>query len=323
MIKLDIISGFLGAGKTTMIRKLMGAVSSWNEKMVLIENEFGKVGIDGELVKREGIEVVEISQGCICCTLKSDFMDALLEIAGRLKPDRIIFEPSGIFVLTDALEILKVPDIAAKFTVNSLTTIIDSVNYMKQSSKFGYFFENQIANVSTLVLSKTQLIAKEDVDRIIADLKLRNSKANILAKNWDELTEEDLKVILGESLDYNSIKVPHVCSEHCAHHLHEEEHSTGHSHPHAEAGHGFDTFGTKTSKVFLISELAQLLEYVQQGLFGDIIRGKGFLNSPAGYMEFSYTGSDYSIKEYKGVQEGKVSFIGTALDSTNLARQFQ
>ncbi len=349
MIKLDIISGFLGAGKTTMIRKLMAAVSSWKEKMVLIENEFGKIGIDGDLVKREGIEVYEISQGCICCTLKDDFMYTLLEIADKLKPDRIIFEPSGIFVLTDALEILSVPDVAARFKVNSLTTIIDSVNYIKQSSRFGYFFENQIANVSTLVLSKTQLVSEEDVDRIIADLKRKNSKANILAKRWDELAEADMKAILGETLEY-SVDIPHGYTALCRHHSHGQEDSArpdgcqpsevisgGHAseahpaplhtegdHGHSsEAGHGFETFGMKTSKVFLPARLEDLLAKVREGKFGDILRGKGFLRSPAGYIEFSYTDGDFSIREYKGVQEGKVSFIGEKLDSAQLMKQFE
>lgn len=349
MIKLDIISGFLGAGKTTMIRKLLETASAWNEKLVLIENEFGKIGIDGDLVKREGIEVYEISQGCICCTLKDDFMYTLLEIADKLKPDRILFEPSGIFVLTDALEILKVPDVAARFKVNSLTTIIDSVNYIKQSSRFGYFFENQIANVSTLVLSKTQLVAEEDLDRIIADLKRKNSKANILAKSWDELTEADMKGILGETLEY-SVAIPHGCTGLCGHHSHGREDSAGpagcqhaevlsgghlaeahpehshtageHGHP-AEAGHGFETFGMKTSKVFLPARLEGLLAKVRDGEFGDILRGKGFVRSPAGYIEFSYTDGDFSIKEYKGVQEGKVSFIGEKPDCAQLAEQFE
>ena len=326
MIKLDIISGFLGSGKTTMIKKLMSVISTWNEKMVLIENEFGKIGIDGDLVKREGIEVYEISQGCICCTMKNDFMYTLLEIADKLKPDRILFEPSGIFVLSDALEILKVPDIAARFKVNSLTTVIDSVNYIKQNSKFGYFFQNQIANVSTLVLSKTQLVTDDETDRIITSLKQINSRANILAKKWDDLNEEDLKEILGESMEY-LVEVPHLCSEHCQHHSQHHsdnnDHGDEHSHRHSEAGHGFETMGMKTSKVFLPDELVELLNRVKDGEFGDIIRGKGFLKSPSGYIEFSYTGSDFSIYEYKGVQEGKVSFIGEKLEDVKLAKSFE
>lgn len=326
MIKLDIISGFLGSGKTTMIKKLMSVVSSWNEKLVLIENEFGKIGIDGDLVKREGIEVYEISQGCICCTLKNDFMYTLIEIADKLKPDRILFEPSGIFVLSDALEILKVPDIAARFRVNSLTTVVDSVNYIKQNSKFGYFFENQITNVSTLVLSKTQLVSADEIDRIITSLKQVNNSANILAKNWDELNDEDFKEILGEALEYH-LTIPHICSEHCGHlsekNDHDEEHSHNHSHHQSETGHGFETMGMKTSRTFSSEELVELLNRVRNGEFGDIIRSKGFLKSSSGYIEFSFTGSDFSIHEYKGVQEGKVSFIGEKLNNEKLTKSFE
>ena len=359
MIKLDIISGFLGSGKTTMIKKLMKVVSTWGEKLVLIENEFGKIGIDGDLVRKEGIEVYEISQGCICCTLKDDFMHSLIEIADKLKPDRILFEPSGIFVLTDALEILRVPEVASRFTVNSLTTIVDSVNFIKQNSKFGYFFENQIANVSTLVLSKAQLVTDEEIDKVITSLNQINSRATILAKNWDDLNGDDLRTILGESPDFRMDILhpwegqgqPHMgqcdCEDHhhctdgkCScggNHSHHHSNQCGcgdyhadhydygvhHSHRHSENGHGFETIGLVTSRVFLHAELEQLLKRIQAGHFGDIIRGKGFLKSPEGYLEFSYVGSDFTIHEFKGIREGKVSFIGETLKKDELAKSFE
>lgn len=310
MIKIDIVSGFLGAGKTTMLNKLIKHIVDKKEKVVLIENEFGKVPIDADLIQNEGMELFEINQGCICCTVKSDFLSTLSEIAGKYNPDRVLFEPSGIFILEDALEILKVPDIKSRYTVNSLTTIVDSINYLKQSNKFGYFFESQIKHVHTLVLSKVRQVEARDIDRVVEDLGIKNLSASIIAKDWDELTVDDMEHILaGGKTDV----------------LEAFSSDTGIEGSHFSIpGHGFESIAIKEATRFNTSALEAVLKKLASGALGDVVRAKGFIPSEgdSGYFEFSLVSDTYKIEYFKGKRSTKAVVIGLGLKNHEINEMF-
>jgi len=161
MIKVDIISGFLGAGKTTLIRKLLKAHE--DEKVVLIENEIGEIGIDGEIVERDGFQVLELSTGCICCSMKVDFFNTITKVIEDIKPERIIIEPTGIGLLSEIIDIVNRPDFKDRSYINSLITVVDSMNYLDQLDVFGEFFQDQIRNASILALSKTQFVEEQEI----------------------------------------------------------------------------------------------------------------------------------------------------------------
>ena len=177
MIKVDVVSGFLGSGKTTLIKSLLKAYE--NEKVVLIENEFGEIGIDGDIIEREGFQVFEISSGCICCIMKKDFLMVLSRIIKEFNPDRIIIEPTGISILSEIIDMLSTKEVSENCSINSLITVIDSINYLEQCDVFGEFFEDQIINAETLILSKSQFIKQEKVEEIIIELREVNGKQKL------------------------------------------------------------------------------------------------------------------------------------------------
>lgn len=312
MIKIDIISGFLGAGKTTLIKKMLTSFLSKDEKLVIIENEFGKIGIDGELIRREGFEVYELTNGCICCTLKSDFQFTLNEIIDKVKPDRIIFEPSGIFILSDVLEILYLPEFSSKCVINSLVTVVDAVHFLKQNVKYGDFFNNQIKNASTLILSKTQLINENEIKLIVLKLRDISHTAEILTKNWDNLTASDIMDIPTQVL-HSQINELNKCQ------CHECKSSLRHNH---KENHGFETFGAKVTASFKLEELEHILKVLSNPDFGIILRAKGFLYSEDEILEFSFVDGQYSIEKKNGVSSGMVSIIGINLNRVKLSELF-
>jgi G3E family GTPase len=312
MIKIDIISGFLGAGKTTLIMKMLTSFLSKDEKLVIIENEFGKIGIDGELIRREGFEVYELTNGCICCTLKSDFQFTLKEIVDKVKPDRIIFEPSGIFILSDVLEILHLREFSSKCIINSVVTVIDAVHFLKQNARYGDFFNNQIKNASTLILSKTQLINEDEIKLIVAKLREINHTAEILTKYWDDLTASDIMDLPTQVLN-SQINEQNECQ------CHECKSSFRHNN---KESHGFETFGARVPAGFKIEEIEHILKSLSSQDFGIILRAKGFLNSEDAILEFNFVDGQYSIEKKDGVSSGMVSVIGINLNRVGLSELF-
>jgi G3E family GTPase len=168
MIKVDVISGFLGAGKTTLVKKLLKAYK--HEKVVLIENEFGEIGIDGDIVERDGFDVFEITSGCICCIMKKDFVTIFGKILQGYKPERVVIEPTGISILSEIIEVLKRPEFKDICEINSLITVIDGISYLEQRDVFVEFFEDQIINAGTLIISKSQFVDRVKIDEIIKSL---------------------------------------------------------------------------------------------------------------------------------------------------------
>lgn len=239
MTKIDVISGFLGAGKTTLIKKLIQEAFQ-GEKLVLIENEFGEIGIDGGFLKDSGIQITEMNSGCICCSLVGDFGEALGKVLDQFAPDRVIIEPSGVGKLSDVIRAVQgVRHSGEPVHLNSATTVVDAVKSKMYMKNFGEFFNNQVESANTIVLSRSQKVSAEKLEACVADLKSHNGKAVIITTPWDELEGRQIlaameqKNVLMEEL-LHSVEDDH----HNHHHYdHGEECSCGHEHEHHEHHH--------------------------------------------------------------------------------------
>ncbi|MBF1157536.1 MAG: GTP-binding protein [[Eubacterium] sulci] len=235
MTKVDIFSGFLGAGKTTLIKKLISEAYK-DEKLVLIENEFGDIGVDGEFLKDSGIQVNEMNSGCICCSLVGDFGKALAEVVQKYNPDRILIEPSGVGKLSDV--IMAVENLHNdELVLNGFTTVVDAKKCKMYMKNFGEFFNNQIENASAIILSHTAGLAQDKLDACVALLREHNETAEIVTTDWNEL---DGKLIL-ETMEKRSgidAELEHLKAEmHEHHHHHEHEHHHHHEHEEHEHHH--------------------------------------------------------------------------------------
>ena len=261
MTKIDIVSGFLGAGKTTLIKKLL-AEAFQGEKLVLIENEFGEISIDGGFLKESGVQISEMSSGCICCSLVGDFNKALKDVHQQFAPDRILIEPSGVGKLSDVIVAVEntvkdVPDMK----LNSFVTVADATKVKVYMKNFGEFYNNQIESAGTIILSRTQKLNQEKLEAAVALLREKNPNAAILTTPWDELDGKTIlsaieKVSLADEL-LARMQAEHAADEaehhhhhhdheeddhdHCCHHDHEEdEHCHHHEHDHDEDEHCHD-----------------------------------------------------------------------------------
>ena len=234
MTKIDIISGFLGAGKTTFIKKMIEEAFV-GEKLVLIENEFGEVGIDGGFLKDSGIEITEMNSGCICCSLVGDFGKNLNEVITKFHPDRILIEPSGVGKLSDVMKSVIDVEKEQDVKLNALVTVVNAKKASKQMKAFGEFFNNQIANATTIVLSRTQNAKEEKLELCVKEIQAVNPKAAIITTPWDAIKgEQILKVMEGQ----DSLEMKLLAEAH--HKAEEEEHEHHHDHDHEEHEHDHD-----------------------------------------------------------------------------------
>ena len=232
MTKIDIISGFLGAGKTTLIKKLL-AEAYQGEKLVLIENEFGEISIDGGFLKESGVQISEMSSGCICCSLVGDFNQALKDVTAQFHPDRILIEPSGVGKRSDV--IVAVENTAAEspdLKLNSFVTVADASKVKVYMKNFGEFYNNQIESAGTIVLSRTQKLSQEKLEAAVGMLREKNPEAAILTTPWDQL---DGKVILS-AIEKVSLADELLAKMRAEHEAEEAEHA--HHHDHDHEGHG-------------------------------------------------------------------------------------
>ncbi|MCM1467000.1 MAG: CobW family GTP-binding protein [Alistipes sp.] len=237
MTKINVISGFLGAGKTTLIKKLISE-SFQGEKVVLIENEFGEIGIDGGFLKDAGIEITEMNSGCICCSLVGDFGTALADVITKFTPDRIIIEPSGVGKLSDVMK--AVVDIAKKQPVelDSSITVADANKCKMYMKNFGEFFNNQIEYADTIVLSRTQSVSEPKLEEAVALLRTKNEKAAIITTPWDVLSGNIILQAMNSrnSLAEELMHEEEACPE-CGHHHHHDEDEHEHHHHHHDDEH--------------------------------------------------------------------------------------
>ena len=238
MTKIDIISGFLGAGKTTFIKKLLEEAIS-GEQVVLIENEFGEIGIDGGFLKDSGIEIREMNSGCICCSLVGDFGKSLAEVLTKYKPDRVIIEPSGVGKLSDVMKAVR--DVAAEIevTLNSAVTIVDVAKCRMYMKNFGEFFNNQIENAGTVVLSRTDITAMDKVNQAVELIREKNPKAVIVTTPCGQLSGAQLLEII-EKPDTMAEDLMKEVEEHRHHHHDHDGGACGCGHDEEECGCGHD-----------------------------------------------------------------------------------
>jgi len=248
MTKVDIISGFLGAGKTTFIKQLVQDVFA-GEKLVLIENEFGEIGIDGGFLKDAGIEITEMNSGCICCTLVGDFSKALVKVLDEYKPDRVIIEPSGVGKLSDVARAIEDVKKDADIEIEGRITIVDGKKAKMYLKNFGEFFKDQVEHASTIVVSRTQMMTDEKVEDCVKMLREENEKAAIISTPWDQLGKEAIQHALHAGAEIEGLfedKEGHGHHEH--HHDHEHDHEEHgccghHEHYHDHEDHDHEEHG--------------------------------------------------------------------------------
>ena len=251
MAKIDIISGFLGAGKTTLIKKLLGEALK-GQQVVLIENEFGEIGIDGGFLKDAGVNITEMNSGCICCSLVGDFGTALKEVITKYNPDRIIIEPSGVGKLSDVIKAVQGVAEDAPIELNSLVTVADANKCKMYMKNFGEFYNNQVESAHTIVLSRTQNMKQDKLEACVAMLREHNKDAAIITTPWDELTGEQLLAAMEKPVSLADMVMAEedicpVCGghhdhdhdehDHEHHHHDHDEHDHEHHHDHDEHDH--------------------------------------------------------------------------------------
>ena len=328
MTKIDIISGFLGAGKTTFIKKMIDEAFT-GEKIVLIENEFGEVGIDGGFLKDAGIQITEMNSGCICCSLVGDFGKNLNEVITKYHPDRILIEPSGVGKLSDVMK--SVIDIEKEQDVklNALVTVVNALKASKQMKAFGEFFNNQIEYATTVILSRSQNATPEQLEFCVNKIQELNPKAAIITTDWAKLSgEQILKVMEGQdNLEMKALAEAHHAKEEAEHEHehHHHDHDHEHEHHHHHADDVFTSWGTETPKKYEKAELDSILKKLSESEdYGKVLRSKGMLPCTDGtWMYFDLVPEEYEIREGSADFTGRICVIGSELKEDALKELFE
>ena len=327
MIKVDVISGFLGAGKTTLIKKLYEQVFK-DEKVALVENEFGEIGVDGTFLKGSGVSVKEINSGCICCSLAGNFKTALNELISEYELDRIVIEPSGVGKLSEVVS--AVENANENLKINVLCTVVDANKIKMYHKNFGEFYVDQIQTANTIVLSKAEGFTERKIIDACEYIKQFNPTATIITTPVSQLNTKLLLENLEEGAILMEMIIGHL-KKTCSHHHHEHEHhehggcgcgdpNCNHSH---HADEVFETFSTLTPKNFSKAELENILSDFDEGFFGEIIRAKGVLNGADGWIFFDYVPNAFDIRDGEIDVNGKVCVIGKNLNKDRLKEIFK
>ena len=342
MTKITIFSGFLGAGKTTLIKKLIK--EGYNgEKLVLIENEFGDIGIDGGFLQEAGIEITEMNSGCICCSLVGDFGKALEKVLADYAPDRILIEPSGVGKLSDVIRAVQNID-AHDVQLDGFTTIVDAKKCKMYQKNFGEFFNNQITYASCIILSHTAGLSAEKIDEVIARLKALNPVAPIVTTEWDQLTGQQLVDAMTQknTLD-DELKALLEEAEHEHHHHHdhddEDEHEHHHHdhgpdctcgchdhdhHHHHHADEVFTSWGVETPDSYSAEEITAALEALgNEEKYGMILRAKGIVAGKDGqWIHFDYVPGVPDVRTGSAGTIGRLCVIGSKIKEDAIAELF-
>ena len=358
MTKIDIFSGFLGAGKTTLIKKLI-AEAYTGEQLVLIENEFGEIGIDGGFLQEAGINITEMNSGCICCSLVGDFGKALRQVMDTYHPDRILIEPSGVGKLSDvirAVQDLQMPDVV----LNGFTTVVDAAKAKMYMKNFGEFFNNQVEHASAIILSRTGGMKQDKLDACVALLREKNPTATIVTTPWDELDGKQLLAAmerrdtlsaaleeLAEEQEHHHHHYEHGeecgCHDHehhhhehgeecgCGchdheHHHHERGEECGcgcHDHEHHHADEVFTSWGRETAHPYEQQELAAALQALDTGDYGQVLRAKGIVAGTDGkWLHFDYVPGEVEVRTGAAGVTGRLCVIGAELKENALTSLF-
>ena len=324
MTKVNIISGFLGAGKTTLIKKLLGGAFE-GEKVVLLENEYGEVGIDGGFMKDSGIQITELNSGCICCTLVGDFTKARAELIDTYHPDRIIIEPSGVGKLSDIRKVVMDAAETHEVELKGCATVADVSKCRLYMKNFGEFFNDQIESAETIILSRTQTASADRIEKAVALLRERNERARIVTTPWDELDAAKMLETI-ETPDF-LLTVEELFHDDHHHHDHGEECTCGcggHHHHGHHADEVFQNIGVETPKKFEESAIREALEQLDDDhRFGSILRAKGILPLTDGkWLHFDYVPGEYEIRYGAADYTGRLCVIGVKIDEHELKELF-
>ena len=330
MTRIDIFSGFLGAGKTTLIRKLI-AEGYQGEKLVLIENEFGEIAIDGGFLQDAGVQITEMNSGCICCTLVGDFTKALAKVMADFAPDRILIEPSGVGKLSDvakAVERVEGAQIGAKVTV------VDAGKCKMYMRNFGEFFNDQVQNADLIVLSRTGLVDDARTMTAVELLKGLNAEAGLITTPWDRLSGQQIR----EVMDANGLRAAKEALEHEHHHHHHHDgeecddpdcechhhHDHDGHHHHHHADEIFTSWGTETPKKFTEEELRAILAALEnEEKYGMILRAKGIVDASDGdWLYFDYVPEETDIRRGSAGVTGRFCVIGSHINEAALKELF-
>lgn len=354
MTKIDIFSGFLGAGKTTLIKKLLAEAYA-GEKVVLIENEFGQIGIDSSFLKECGVQITEMNQGCICCSLVGDFGRALRQVLSDFAPDRILIEPSGVGKLSDVIRAVRDVTADGAAELNSATVVVDAGKCKLYMRNFGEFFNDQISNAGCIVLSHTDKIAADKLAAAVALLREHNEHATIVTTPWASLdggrlveaieqrnTLDDVfKEMAHEHHHHHDDECDdpdchchehHHDEEHEHHHHHEDEcndpdchcHDHHHDHDHHHADDVFTSWGIETTRKYTAERIRAILEALDETHFGIVLRAKGIVPAEDGsWIHFDYVPGEPDVRTGAADITGRLCVIGTGLDKAAIAALFE
>ena len=339
MVKIDIISGFLGAGKTTLIKKLLKD-GFQGEQVVLIENEFGEIGIDGGFLKEAGIQIREMNSGCICCSLVGDFGTSLKEVVTKYDPDRILIEPSGVGKLSDVIKAVQGVQDEVDIKMNSYTTVVDAKKCKMYMKNFGEFFDNQIQYAGAIIMSRTDIASEKKVQESLELLRSLNKDAAIITTPIENLDGKKLVEVMEHpvSLEQEMLEEEHEhhhhhdgecgCGhdheEHEHHHHHDGECGCGHDHHHHHADEVFTSWGRETIKKYTREGLEKILEALSESdKYGIILRAKGMLPAEDGtWIYFDMVPEETEIREGAPEYTGRLCVIGSKLDEHALEELF-
>ena len=339
MVKIDIISGFLGAGKTTLIKKLLKD-GFQGEQVVLIENEFGEIGIDGGFLKEAGIQIREMNSGCICCSLVGDFGTSLKEVVTKYDPDRILIEPSGVGKLSDVIKAAQGVQDEVDIKLNSYTTVVDAKKCKMYMKNFGEFFDNQIQYAGAIIMSRTDIASEKKVQESLELLRSLNKDAAIITTPIENLDGKKLVEVMEHpvSLEQEMLEEEHEhhhhhdgecgCGhdheEHEHHHHHDGECGCGHDHHHHHADEVFTSWGRETIKKYTREGLEKILEALSESdKYGIILRAKGMLPAEDGtWIYFDMVPEETEIREGAPEYTGRLCVIGSKLDEHALEELF-
>ena len=361
MTKIDIFSGFLGAGKTTLIKKLIKEAYQ-GEKLVLIENEFGEIGIDGGFLQEAGINITEMNSGCICCSLVGDFGRALEKVIHEYHPDRILIEPSGVGKLSDVIgAVKKVTGHDAQ--LGNTVAVVDAGKVKVYMKNFGEFYNNQIETASTIILSRTDSVPQQKLDTAVAMLKEHNPNATVVTTPWDQLTGEKLmeameggatiaKIIAELKAAQGHHHHHHDHDEHCtcgchdqehhhhAHHNHDEHCDCGHDHHHHDhdehctcgchdhhhhhhADEVFTSVGFETTHKFTKCQIEKILHALDSEEYGIVLRAKGIVeNEDSTWIHFDYVPECPDVRSGGADIIGRICVIGAEIDEHKIKELF-
>ena len=349
MTKIDIYSGFLGAGKTTLIKKMIKEAYH-GQKLVLIENEFGEIGIDGGFLQEAGIQITEMNSGCICCSLVGDFGRALKKVIAEYAPDRILIEPSGVGKLSDVIGAVRKVT-SDDVQLGNFVTVADATKCKMYMKNFGEFYNNQIETANIIILSRTDGMKEEKLDQCVAMIREHNKDAVIVTTPWPELTGEQLM----EAMEQRStIAVELAKLEEEAHHHHhdhdddddeecddpecschhhhddddEDEHEHHHHHHHHhghDADEVFISWGEETHRKFTKAEIEHILQALEDAeTYGIILRAKGYVANAEGekWIHFDYVPGEPDIRDGGAMVTGRICVIGSKLNEEAVAKLF-